>query len=112
MNNYRYGWFAEFWMSLVLILKGYRILARRYKTYLGEIDMIVKKKNVITIFEIKARRKGDLTTELVGKQQRTRIENAAKIFLAQNRVYVDYNILFGIILFRNIFKFEIFSEIG
>ncbi|MDR1494776.1 MAG: YraN family protein [Rickettsiales bacterium] len=111
MNSYRYGRFAEFFMALVLQLMGYRILHRRYKTPLGEIDLIAKKNDNIVAFEVKARKKEELTTEIVSRRQLIRIGNAMNIFLAQNEAYVDYNILFGIILFKNIFNFRIFERI-
>jgi putative endonuclease len=98
-------------MSLVLRIRGYSILSRRYKNQLGEIDIIAKRGNNLVAFEVKARRSGELTTELVSKRQQNRIRNAMNVFLARNTAYIDYNILFGTISFRNIFKFKIFDRI-
>ncbi|MDR2778530.1 MAG: YraN family protein [Rickettsiales bacterium] len=108
MKRYNYGLFAEYYMIFQLYIRGYRILARRYKTSLGEIDIIAKRNRNLVAFEVKARKNGEFTTELVRKKQLKRIENAMKIFLSENDVYIDYNILFGIIFFRNIFRFKIF----
>ncbi len=40
---YRRGLFAETIAALLLRLKGHRILARRYKTPVGEIDLVALK---------------------------------------------------------------------
>jgi putative endonuclease len=99
-------------MIFQLYLRGYRILARRYKTKLGEIDIIAKKNKNLIAFEVKARKNGVFNTEMVSKKQLKRIENAMNVFLTKNSIYVDYNILFGIIFFKNIFKFKIFNRIS
>jgi putative endonuclease len=98
-------------MIFQLVIRGYRILARRYKTSLGEIDIIAKRNMNIIAFEVKARSGGEFTTEVVTARQRKHIENALNIFLSRNNKYIDCNILFGIILYKNIFEFKIFSEI-
>ncbi|MDR2077372.1 MAG: YraN family protein [Rickettsiales bacterium] len=109
MNRYNYGLFAEYYMIFHLYIRGYKILARRYKTSLGEIDIIAKKGRNLIAFEVKARNSEEFNTELVTKHQLNRIGNAINVFLSKNTIYVDYNILFGIIFFKNIFRFKIFS---
>ena len=107
-NRYFYGLYAEKFIALYLIFKGYKILARRYKTSLGEIDIIARKKRQIVAFEVKARKdKKSLTSEVVSDTQKNRIKNAMNIFLSKNPKYIDYNICFGIILYVNIFNFQI-----
>ena len=39
----RYGRWAEAVCALSLMLRGYRILARRYRTPLGEIDIVARR---------------------------------------------------------------------
>jgi putative endonuclease len=112
MNRYNYGLFAEYYMIFQLYIRGYRILARRYRSSVGEIDIIAKKNKNLIAFEVKARKNEEFTTELVSKKQRRRIENAMNVFLAKNAIYIDYNILFGIIFFKNVFKFKIVSGIN
>ena len=40
---YRHGLAAELAAAALLLAKGYRLLARRYRTPLGEIDLIVRR---------------------------------------------------------------------
>ena len=35
--------------------KGYRILAKRFRTPYGEIDLVARKRNLIAFIEVKAR---------------------------------------------------------
>lgn len=68
----------------MLRLRGYKILARRFKTPVGEIDLIVRRGDVIAFVEVKARR--DLSTALqaVTPAMRRRIERAANYYLARH----------------------------
>jgi putative endonuclease len=47
------GHLGEYFAILFLMVKGYSILERRYKTKVGEIDIIAKKKNVTIFCEVK-----------------------------------------------------------
>ena len=47
---------ANGWPRRPCLLKGYRILARRYRTRLGEIDLIARRGDLVLIVEVKARR--------------------------------------------------------
>lgn len=108
MNSYNYGLFAEYILICYLFLHGYKILKRRYKTNFGEIDILASKNNDLIAFEVKARKnKNILTTELVSKRQLNRIFNSLKLFISNNNKYLDYNIYCNIVLFNNIFSFEI-----
>ena len=53
---YRRGHRGERLAAAALMLKGYRILARRYRTKLGEIDLIARRGNLVLFVEVKARR--------------------------------------------------------
>lgn len=48
------GFFAEGVARSYLIKKGYKILAANYKFNFGELDIIAKKEDLITFFEVKA----------------------------------------------------------
>ena len=52
---YRHGLFAETVAALLLRLKGHRIVARRYKTPVGEIDLVALKGKRLAFVEVKRR---------------------------------------------------------
>jgi putative endonuclease len=74
---------SETLAAWALRLKGYRILSRRLKTKLGEIDMVALPLfGPVCFIEVKAR--GDVAAAAlsVGMGQRTRIARAANHYLA------------------------------
>ena len=112
MKNYNKGLFAEYFLIFLLILKGYRIIARRFKTPVGEIDIIAVKNKQLKIFEVKYRsgkEEFDFGSLNVGGRQNRRIFNALNLFLSANKKYVDYNISYNIFLYRNIFNYQFYS---
>jgi putative endonuclease len=62
-------------------LKGYRVLARRYKSPAGEIDLIVRRGDTLAAIEVKARADFDIATEAVTRRQQQRIMRAIAHFL-------------------------------
>lgn len=52
----RFGRRAESLASLWLMLRGWRILARRVKTHAGEVDLIARRGRIVAFIEVKARR--------------------------------------------------------
>lgn len=55
-QSHRYGMRAEYGAALYLACKGYRILARRCRNRLGEIDLIAARGATLIAVEVKARR--------------------------------------------------------
>ena len=100
--SYYFGLFAEIISSLYLSIKFYRILARRFKTPFGEIDIIAKKRNTLIFIEVKAR--SDLVyIDFLSKKQINRIEKAAQYFLLKEKKYQTYNIRFDAIIVNKFF---------
>ncbi len=56
VRAYRSGLFAESVAALLLRLKGHRIVARRYKTPVGEIDLVALKGKRLAFVEVKRRK--------------------------------------------------------
>ncbi len=65
-----------------LRLKGYRIMARRYKTPVGEVDLIARRGRVLAAIEVKARADFASAGEAITPRQRQRIARALLHFLA------------------------------
>lgn len=79
----RKGRRSESLAAWLLRLKGYRILARRVKTRVGEIDLVARAPNGIVCFiEVKARPDIAQASASVGSRQQARIAQAASLFLA------------------------------
>lgn len=68
--------------ELALRLKGYRILERRFKTKLGEIDLVAHKGDVICFIEVKHRRSVEAAMNAVTPAQSRRINGAANLYMA------------------------------
>lgn len=93
----RRGHAAEYWAALYLLLKGYRILAIRYRTRLGEIDLIARKKDLVAIVEVKARTSGEGAMDAVGFHSQQRIRAAADLWLARRKDAARFSLRFDII---------------
>ena len=72
---------AELWARVWLVLKGYRILAHRFKSPRGEVDIVAQKRNTIIFAEVKARGSLQDAKEALRFRQRARIEGAADHFM-------------------------------
>jgi putative endonuclease len=68
-----------------LRLKGWRLLAERYKCSSGEVDLIMRRGEVTAFIEVKARGTIHGAIESVSPRQAKRISSAARHFLAQDR---------------------------
>ncbi len=75
---------AESRAAAWLIAHGYRILARRWKSSLGEIDIIAARRYTLIFVEVKARASLDEAALSVTARQKQRIAAAAEIWLAAN----------------------------
>ena len=78
---YRSGRWAETGAAWWLRLKGYRIVARGFKTPVGEIDLIAKRGNVLAFVEVKTRPSRAESAEAITFRQQARIARAASWFL-------------------------------
>ncbi len=107
-NSYRVGLMAEAIAMLLLACKFYRIIAIRYKTRMGEIDIIAMRGRTLVFIEVKKRKKtGDVFESIRGKQQK-RIVKAAEIFLAKNHHFHNHKKRFDAILITsNLFPVHI-----
>lgn len=70
---------AETIAALFLQLKGYRILDRRVRTRVGEIDLVARKGNTLVFVEVKARATLDSGVFALHPAARRRIEAASRV---------------------------------
>ena len=83
----------------MLRLKGYRVLARRYKSKLGEIDIIAKRGGLVSFIEVKGRSSAPLETPVTNGQMQ-RIARTAQLFMQQRSGVQNLDMRFDIILVR------------
>ncbi len=81
----RKGRRAELLAALALMLKGYRIVTLRYRTPVGEIDIVARKRDLIAFVEVKARRDLASGVNAVSYRAQRRIASAAELFISRQR---------------------------
>lgn len=81
-TNHEKGVQAENRTASWLEDKGYKILEQRYKTPMGEIDLIIKLGEVIAFVEVKARKTQGEALESITLRARKRIIQTAEYFLS------------------------------
>ncbi len=96
---YRFGRFAETLCVWSLRARGYQVLARRFDAGVGEIDIVARRRGVLAMIEVKARRRDDGDKPL-RPRQRARIERAAVAFLARRAEYGGLDVRFDLMLVR------------
>jgi putative endonuclease len=89
---------AESKASVYLIAKGYRILARRFRTPYGEIDIVARRRGLLAFVEVKARATLDDAAYSVTPQQQQRIIAAAQAWLMAHPEHADFDMRFDAIL--------------
>ena len=96
-NTYKRGIWAERFAAFYLILKGYRIICTRYKTPVGEIDILAQKHKTLVAVEVKARPTHSQALHSVTIRTRRRIEKAMLYYVSKSHVYNKWNIRFDVI---------------
>src|SRR5579862_79755 len=95
---FRLGLSAESRAAMLLIAKGHRIAARRFKTPVGEIDIVARRRRDLVFVEVKARDDLDAAAEAVTALSQQRIVAAAEYWLARHADDADCFIRFDAIL--------------
>lgn len=95
---YRRGLSAETLAAWLLRAKFYRILARRYRTPAGEIDVIAKRGRTIAFVEVKTRPSEAQALEAVGATARRRIARAAELWLAAHPSAAGLDLRFDLVI--------------
>jgi putative endonuclease len=90
---------AETCVAIWLTLRGYRVLARRYKVRAGEIDLIVRRGKVLAFIEVKQRAKAAHAVDPVTARSEERIIRAGEAWLAAHPSFVreGYSLRYDVI---------------
>ena len=94
----RKGRFAEAAAAFLLTCKGYRILARRYRTPVGEVDLIARRGRRFAFVEVKLRETTGEAAHAVTPRQQHRIARAAEHWLALRAPGGDWETTFDVVL--------------
>ena len=95
---FRTGISAESRAAAYLMAKGYRILAKRFRTPHGEIDLVAKKRNLVAFIEVKARASLDEAAYAVTPRQQARIIAAAQGWLVAHPEHAEFDLRFDAVL--------------
>jgi putative endonuclease len=92
------GLSAESRAAAYLIAKGYWIVARRFRTPFGEVDIVARRRGVLVFVEVKARSTLDAAAEALQVRQQRRIADAAAFWLSLNPHDIGSDIRFDAML--------------
>ena len=92
------GMSAETRAAAMLLAKGYRIAARRWRCAAGEIDIVARRGRLLVFVEVKARATFDDAAYSVTPRQQRRIASAAAIWLADHAADAQCDMRFDAIL--------------
>jgi putative endonuclease len=95
---FRTGLSAEVRAAAYLMAKGYRILAKRFRTPYGEIDIVARRRNLLVFIEVKARASLDDAAYAVTPRQQQRIIDAAQAWLMAHPEHADFELRFDAVL--------------
>ena len=95
---FKTGLSAESRAAAYLMAKGYRILAKRFRTPYGEIDLVARKRSLLAFIEVKARASLDEAAYAVTPRQQQRIIAAAQAWLMAHPEHAEFELRFDAVL--------------
>ena len=98
LKSYKHGHMAEQLAAVYLMLKGYKILKRRYKTPVGEIDLVARRRNTLVLVEVKLRKEQAAALEAITLKNQSRVTQAAQYFISANPAYATLDSRFDVIV--------------
>ena len=93
---YRRGLFGETLAAWLYRARFHRVLAQRYKTPAGEIDLIVRRGRTIVFVEVKHRPTSEEALDAIGPVSRRRIARAAALRLAAHPDAAGFDLRFDL----------------
>jgi putative endonuclease len=98
LKAYRSGVLAEALVGLLYRLKGFRVLSSRYRTPVGELDLVTLRGRRLVFVEVKRRRSAASLAWTVPTRQRRRIVRAAQYWLAGHPRFHNHDMRFDVVL--------------
>ncbi|PZQ47705.1 MAG: YraN family protein [Micavibrio aeruginosavorus] len=105
-RTYDQGIMGEGAAEIFLRAKGFKILARRYKSSVGEIDLIALDDPYLVFVEVKARQSVEDALHAITPKMRSRIHEAAGHFIAANPAYADFPMRVDVMAVQLPFKIQ------
>lgn len=97
-RSYQRGILAEYVACAWLILKGYRLVAMRYKTPVGEIDLVMRRGKTLAILEVKARKQLADAALAIHHENQSRVMRATQYFSVSEPRYAHLQVRFDAVL--------------
>jgi putative endonuclease len=94
----RHGRLAEWLCLWHLRLRGWRIVAHRWRCPSGEIDILARRGGVLAVIEVKSRAEMDAAAAALPPRQRRRIARAAEAFLLSRPDLARLDVRFDVML--------------
>lgn len=88
---------GEMLAALYLMAQGYRVLARRVKTPVGEVDLVVRRGGTVVFVEVKTRSFSRQEADALAAVNRRRIVRAAQAWLIRNPRHAEGGLRFDVI---------------
>ena len=92
-RGHRGEWIAAWYLRF----KGYRIVAKRFKTKGGEVDIIARKQDLVIMVEVKARSSVLEAMDAISATAQRRIESAGDVWLARQRDFAKLSVRYDLI---------------
>lgn len=97
-TGYKKGLWAELRAAAYLRLRGYKLRARRYKTPLGEIDLVVERGQTLVFVEVKLRTTLEGAADAIHIRNQKRVRAAAELYLQQYPQYNNHDMRFDALI--------------
>jgi putative endonuclease len=88
---------SEWLAAWALRLKGWRIVAKRFKTKTGEVDLIARKRDLVIMVEVKARASLIEAMDSVTPTAQRRIEAAGDVWLARQPDFSKLSVRYDLV---------------
>jgi putative endonuclease len=96
-RRHRSGLAAEMIVAILLTVTGHRILARRFKSPVGEVDIIAARGRRVAFIEVKRRLTSEDCEAAITGELRKRVRRAAALWLARNPRFQTYDVGFDLV---------------